>query len=340
MDKTGLKNIIADFSKTKILVIGDLILDEFIWGNVQRISPEAPVPVVWAQRRQFLPGGAANVADNLRSLGAQVSICGVVGGDHNAKLLRSLFKKKGIDGKPIFTDAKRPTTIKTRVVAQHQQVVRVDWEDAVPLKDILISKISSFIKKNINKYDALIIEDYGKGIVNKNLLTQIIPIARKNKKIITVDPKEEHFGLYRGVTAITPNLREAENAIHNIKIKDKNNSLRVNIDKITDGQINKVGRELLNYLKLKGLLITLGDKGMRLFDKSNQPLHIDTVAQDVFDVTGAGDTVIAVFTLALASGASFTEAAHMANFAAGIVVGELGTATVTRKELINKIKTI
>lgn len=337
MNKIRLKKIVANFPKTKILVIGDLILDEFVWGDVQRISPEAPVPVVWANKRQFLPGGAANVADNLSSLGAAVSICGVVGKDHNARLLVNLLRKKGIDTKAVLSDSKRPTTTKTRVVAQHQQVVRVDWESPSSLQDILLSKIISFVKRNIKKYDALIIEDYGKGIINKELLKKIIPLARKNKKVITVDPKEEHFGLYRGVTAITPNLKEAENAIRDIKIKDKNNSLDINIDKISDGEINKVGRELLNYLGLKALLVTLGDKGMRLFQKNEKHLHIDTVAQEVFDVTGAGDTVIAVFTLALACGANFAEAAYLANFAAGIVVGELGTAVIKRKELIDTI---
>jgi rfaE bifunctional protein kinase chain/domain len=225
-------------------------------------------------------------------------------------------------------------------VAQHQQVVRVDWEDAAPLKEMLAYRVISFIKKNLKRYNAVIIEDYGKGIINANFLKHIIPLIRKNKKIITVDPKEEHFSLYKKVTAITPNLKEAENAIRDIKMKDIRNSLRVNIGKITDNQIDKVGKELSRYLELKALLITLGEKGMRLFQQDKQPLQIDTVAQDVFDVTGAGDTVIAVFTLSLASGASFTEAAYLANSAAGIVVGKLGTATISVKELRDKIKTL
>lgn len=338
MENIRLKKIINKFCSSRILVVGDLLLDEFIWGSVERISPEAPVPIVWAKRRQFLPGGAANVADNIHSLGADVTICGIRGADQNGTLLSNLLKKKSIKQNAVFVERKRPTITKTRIVAQHQQVVRVDWEDVSPLDEKLIYKIISYIEKNINKFDAVIIEDYGKGVVNRTMLQHLIPLVKKHNKIVTVDPKEDHFDLYSGATAITPNLKEAENAIYNLKIKDQANSLKINTHKIAYEELDNIGTELLKYLDLQALLVTLGDKGMRLFQKDKKPLHIDTVAQEVFDVTGAGDTVIAAFTLCLTAGASFLDAAYISNFAAGIVVGKVGTATVTRKELIHRMK--
>ena len=334
----NLKNIIKGFNKANILVIGDLILDQYIWGQVERISPEAPVPVVWAKKRSYSPGGAANVANNIRALDGNVSLLGVIGKDQHAEILLSGLKKRKINTKGIFIEAGRQTTLKTRVVASHQQVVRVDWEHTHSLSKELNQRIIKFIKNNINDFDAVIIEDYGKGVVNAELLKELGNLTHSSKKIVTVDPKEEHFQYYRNVTSITPNRKELENAIRNLKIKDDKNRFRVNNDRLfTDKDIDLAAGEILKYLNLDSLLVTLGEQGMRLFEKAGRITHIPTVAQEVFDVSGAGDTVIAAFTLALACRATKAEAAHIANYAAGIVVGKLGTATTTRKELLERI---
>jgi rfaE bifunctional protein kinase chain/domain len=334
----NLKKIIGRFNKAKILVIGDLILDEYVWGNVERISPEAPVPVVWANKRTYVPGGAANVANNLRSLGAKVSLAGIVGKDHNRDIMLSLLRKKGIDVKAVFAERGRHTTLKSRIFTRHQQVVRVDWEHVHPINKDSRTKLLGFVNKNIKNFDAIIIEDYGKGVFDLPLLTLIIPRARRLKKIITVDPKEDNFEQYYGVTAITPNSKEAENAIRYLKMRDTQNQFRVYKDGLTTMKdIKNAGHEILRHLNLECLLITLGEQGMLLLQKDSDK-HIPTVAQEVFDVSGAGDTVIATFTLALSSGATKLEAAHLANYAAGIVVGKVGTAVTTRKELLEKIK--
>ena len=334
----NLKEIIGRFNKAKILVVGDLILDEYIWGQVERISPEAPVPVVWANRRTYVPGGAANVANNIRALDSQVCLLGAVGSDANAKILLSELKKRRIDTTGIFVEPKRHTTVKTRIIAGHQQMVRMDWEHTHSLPKQLNSKIINFIKKNLDNFDGVIIEDYGKGVINTELLEEVIRLAHKNKKIITVDPKEENFQYYHGVTSITPNRKELENAIRNLKIRDTTNSFHVHNDRLgTDKDINLAATQILKYLSLESLLVTLGENGMRLFEKNGRTTHIPTVAQEVFDVSGAGDTVIATFTLALSCNAKNLEAAHIANFAAGIVVSKLGTAVTSRKELSQRL---
>ncbi len=334
----NLKTIIKCFNKAKVLVVGDLILDEYIWGNVERISPEAPVPVVWANKRTYVPGGAANVANNIRSLDAEVCLVGVTGGDKFTDVLLGELKKRKIDTKGIFSQAQRHTTLKTRIIAGHQQVVRVDWEHTDPLPKNLNERIIKFLQKNIDKYDAVIIEDYGKGVINLHLLEELISLAHSYKKIITVDPKEENFQYYKGVTSITPNRRELENAIRNLKIKDTKNRFKINNDKLfTDNDIDSAARQILEYLELESILVTLGEHGMKLFEKNGRSTHIPTVAQEVFDVSGAGDTVIGSFTLGLCCQATKLEAAHIANFAAGIVVGKVGTAVTTRRELIERL---
>lgn len=339
MNLDNLKKIILKFPKARILVIGDIILDEFVWGSVQRISPEAPVPVVWANRRSFMPGGAANVASNITSLGAKADLIGVIGRDKNTDLLLSEIKKRKISTRGILIEPNRHTTLKTRIIAGHQQIVRVDWEHTDALPKELNLKIISFIEKNIKNYDAVIIEDYGKGVINTDLLEEIILLARKNKKIITVDPKEENFLYYRRATSITPNRKELENAVRNLKIKDKTNRFKVHSDRLfNDKDIDLAATQILKYLDLESVLVTLGEQGMRLFEKEGAVTHIPTVAQEVFDVSGAGDTVIAVFSLALSSGAAKPQAAYIANFAAGIVVGKLGTAVIEREELLESIK--
>jgi len=334
----NLKDIIHRLNRPKILVIGDLILDEYIWGKVERISPEAPVPVVWANKRTHVPGGAANVANNIRSYEADVYLAGVIGSDANAAMLLGQLKKNKINTQGIFVEPNRYTTVKTRIVAGHQQVVRVDWEHIEPLPQAVTRKIFNFIKSNIKDFDAIIIEDYGKGVINAQLLEGVILLAQAHKKIVTVDPKEDHFQYYRQVTSITPNRKELENAVRNLKIRDNKNKLKLDSDKLfTDKDIDAAGSQILEYLGLDSLLVTLGEQGMKLFQKGKKITHIPTVAQEVFDVSGAGDTVISTFTLGLCSGASKLEAAHIANYAAGIVVGKIGTATATRDELLERL---
>ncbi len=335
----NLKKIITKFNKANILVLGDVILDEYIAGSVDRISPEAPVPVVWAKKRTYVPGGAANVANNISSLGAEVCLSGVTGKDKNTDILFSELSLRKINTKGLFIEPERHTTLKTRIIAGHQQVVRVDWEHTEPLPKDLNSSIIKFIQKNIDDFDAIIIEDYGKGVINMHLLAELISLAHSHKKLITVDPKEDHFQYYRGVTSITPNRRELENAIRNLKLKDTTNRFKVNNDRLfTDKDIDSVALQILEYLQLESMLVTLGEHGMKLLERSGRLTHIPTVAQEVFDVSGAGDTVIGTFTLGLCCGASFLEAAHIANFAAGIVVGKVGTAVTTRKELLERLK--
>ncbi len=335
----SLKALVKNFNRAKVLVIGDLILDEYISGGAERISPEAPVPVIWADKRHYVPGGAANVVNNILAMDAKASAVGVVGDDLNAKILVGQLKKRGADISGVFVQPRRHTTLKTRILAGHQQVVRVDWEHRDPLSKEVNEKILKFIEKKLPGYDGLVIEDYGKGVVNSGLLERLVELAKKYKKILTVDPKEENFFCYRGVTAITPNRKELENAVRNLKIKDMTNSFRVNSERLfTDKEINTAAFEVMGYLGLESVLVTLGEQGMRLFEKGKNFTHIPTVAQEVFDVSGAGDTVIACFTLALCLGASKLQAAHIANFAAGIVVSKLGTAVTTRPELLSRIK--
>lgn len=323
-DLAKYRKIIGNFRNARVLVVGDLILDEFLWGDVSRISPEAPVPVVWVKKESFMPGGASNVANNLRSLGAEVHVAGVIGDDEYGAVLKGELEQKGIDTKGVLAETSRPTTLKTRVVAQHQQVVRIDRERVGSIETGTINRLESYIAGIMDDIDAVIIEDYGKGVITPRLLEKIVPIARSGKKVISVDPKEEHFRYYRGITVITPNNHEASRAV-GFQIQD-------------DNTLKKAGQALLSKLNCKIALITLGENGMAVFRKGKKMEHIPTVAQEVFDVSGAGDTVIASYTLALASKADPIRAAHIANCAAGIVVGKVGIAVVTPGELIDRIQ--
>jgi len=320
---TKLKKIVSKFKNKHLLVIGDLILDRYVFGDVDRISPEAPVPVVWAKREKYLCGGTANVGLNLIDLEAKVSLCGVVGDDYFGKNLFSLIEESGIRTDLIIKDKNRPTTLKTRVFAQHQQVVRVDWESTQELSLEVCDKMLNKIKEEIDKFDAVIIEDYGKGMINPYFIDSLVALCKDKKKIVTVDPKEEHFDFYKGVTALTPNLKEAENTA-GLKIKNPS-------------EIELLGKIIMEKLDPQALLVTLGEGGMKIFTKKGESYQIPTTALEVFDVTGAGDTVIAVFTLALASGASFLDAAVLANLAAGVVVGKLGASTLHQLELSETI---
>ena len=323
MDKEKIIKVISGFEEVTVLVIGDLMLDEFVWGKVSRISPEAPVPVVWVDRESFILGGAGNVASNVCALSGKVLISGVIGDDARAGLLKNKIKEKGIDIGGLVVDLSRPTTVKTRVIAHHQQVVRIDREDVAPLNDKLILGIIDYVEEKIQDVDAVIIEDYGKGVVCPELVQKVKGLCKKYERPLVVDPKEEHFSYYKGVTALTPNQDEAGRAA-GVVIKDFDT-------------LKEAGKRLKRELECKGVLITLGENGMCLFESQDRFSYIPTVAQDVFDVSGAGDTVVASFVLSLVSGASMTEAACISNYTAGIVVGKVGVAVATRDELDRRI---
>ncbi|MDI6728049.1 MAG: D-glycero-beta-D-manno-heptose-7-phosphate kinase [Thermodesulfovibrionales bacterium] len=319
----GFTKIINSFRNKKILIIGDLILDRFIYGKVNRISPEAPVPVVDVVSESFLLGGAANVANNVIALGGKVSIAGIVGKDTAGRILKELFEERNINTEGIIED-KRPTTVKARVIAHHQQVVRFDREDRKRLEGKNLLNLVNYIKKALNDHDAVIISDYKKGVISSSLIETVVKYARPNNTFVAVDPKVGHFHFYKNVSLITPNLMEASQG-SGVEIKDEQSLL-------------KAGKTLMTKLSCKSVLITRSEDGMSLFErdplKKFKVTHIPTVAKKVFDVTGAGDTVIATITLARAAGASLEEAAVIANHAAGIVVGEVGTAVVTPERLV------
>jgi len=321
---TELSNIVKEFPKKRIIVIGDLLLDQFIWGDVSRISPEAPVPVVWVQKEGFMPGGACNVASNIAKLGAETLLVGVVGDDVMGEVLKRQLEAMNISTEGVITDHTRPTILKTRVVANHQQVVRIDKESVDEVADKYITVIQDYLKKNIKNSDGVIIEDYGKGLITPKLLKMVVPLAKRYKKVVTVDPKESHFSFYKGVSAITPNHHEAAKAV-GFKLDD-------------DASLLKGGDVLLKKLKAKVVLITLGERGMMVFEKDKKPHRIPTLAQEVFDVSGAGDTVIAVYTLAIVTNPSPIVSAYIANCAAGIVVGKAGVVPVEKDELLEKLK--
>lgn len=318
-----LTDIAKSFNKGKVMVVGDVMVDQFIYGTVERISPEAPVPVVEVQSETFMLGGAANVLSNIKSLGGTTSVCGVIGDDAHGKRAKSMFKKIGAETDGLIVDAHRITTKKTRIIAHSQQVVRFDKEVKDNISKTTHKKIMNHISSDITGYDAVIISDYGKGVITKELAAEVVELCKKKNKVITVDPKTNHLLYYKGITSMTPNHHEA--------------SLASGIKIIDEKTLEKSGSFLLTFLESDSVLITRGDKGMALFEKDGTISKIPTVAQNVYDVTGAGDTVISVFTLALSVGASFKEAAVLANYAAGIVVGKVGTATVTEDELCSAI---
>lgn len=323
MMSPSVDGLLQRFRSARVLIVGDVMLDEFIWGQVNRISPEAPVPVVWVQSESVMPGGAANVANNIRSLGGRVQMAGVIGTDPWGDTLVEALTKRGIGIEALLREPSRATTVKTRVIAHHQQVVRVDRESRPALNPAMVKRVVGAVRKQLETVDAVIIEDYGKGVVTRELLQQVVPLIRSRRKLITVDPKEEHFDLYQEVTAITPNRAEA--------------SAMVGRCLETEPDVRKAGGELVRRLRCEAVVITLGEDGMCVMEQHGRCTRIPTVAQEVFDVAGAGDTVIATLTLALASGASMPEAAILANYAAGIVVGKLGVATVSPDELSAKL---
>ncbi len=302
------------------MVVGDLMVDRYIRGQVNRLSPEAPVPVVHVRQEDFMPGGAGNVACNIAALGGIPYLISVVGQDAEGDRLVSLLRERGVDVDGMVKDDSRPTIVKTRVMAGHQQVVRFDHESHQPLQREINAAVLRRIQGVLPKVKGIIISDYGKGLINASLLPSILALARRHKKIVTVDPKVEHFLRYRGVHCITPNLKEAMEGMRSLPPK-------------TDADVDALGRRILTRLKSHTVLITRGERGMSLYEASGKVTHIPSQALEVFDVTGAGDTVISTFTLALASGASWIEAAHLSNLAAGVVVAKLGTATAKPDEI-------
>lgn len=317
MKKDRLLEILKKFDNIKIAVVGDMMLDDYIIGSVERISPEAPVPVVKVLEEKFVLGGAANVVNNLATLGAKTISYGVIGKDYNGERLIEDLKKKGIDTLGIIKSEERPTIVKRRIIGGHQQLLRIDWEDSSDIPKKYEDEIIESIKKNINEIDAIILSDYDKGVLTKRVAEEIIEIARKNGKIVTVDPKPKNAKNYIGATSMTPNRKEAMECMGITKVSD----------------IYELGNALKKELDLKNLLITRSEEGMSLFlDKEIK--DIPTYAKEVYDVTGAGDTVISVFTLAAATGVEWHEAAKIANTAAGVVVGRIGTSTVTKEEIV------
>jgi len=331
MDLKRLRQILDRAAGKRILVIGDLMLDEFVWGKVGRISPEAPVPVVEVTGESFFPGGAANVARNLREFLDHVSVIGMSGKDRNGQRLRELLAERKIDMSDSIEDEKFSTIVKTRIIARHQQVVRVDREKIARPSPTQIGKVAAAVRKRLTNLDAIIFEDYGKGFVTRELVAQIAREARAAKKIVTADPNPHNLIDWSGMTAVKPNRTEAFLAA-GIPDRDPELSPKKDVDLV------HAGKELLQKWGVQYLLVTLGEHGMMFFEKGKRPHHIPTKARDVFDVSGAGDTAIAMFTLALVCNATPLEAAQIANHASAVVVGKLGTATVTRDELISSFE--
>ncbi|MGC1380707.1 MAG: D-glycero-beta-D-manno-heptose-7-phosphate kinase [Candidatus Baltobacteraceae bacterium] len=302
-------------SGRNVLVVGDLMIDEWIWGTVTRISPEAPVPVVAVADHSFTLGGAGNVANNLRALGAGVAFAGVVGDDAFAQHVRDLLRDEQVDDAGVFTLAGRPTTRKTRIVAHNQQVVRADWESTAELADPQRRQLAAFIRERAPQCDAVILSDYAKGLLCRDVVE-----AASGCRLVLADPKPQNIGLFAGVTCVAPNAAEAA-TITGVAIVD-------------DASLERAGLRLIEMLECRYAVITRGEHGMALFGKSGERLQIPSVARTVYDVSGAGDTVIAVLGLALAAGAPIEQAMQLANFAAGVVVEKLGTATASPQEIL------
>lgn len=313
--------------RTRIFVLGDVMLDQFVWGKVGRISPEAPVPVVEFERESFIPGGAANVARNLADLHVSTQIMGAVGHDDAAAKLKDLLHAGHIGCSGLLSHDGRATSVKTRIVAARQQVVRIDRETRGDVSAAVTDELISTLETNLKRADALIIGDYAKGTVTQHLLDEAKRICRSRGVWLSVDPKPSHKLDLSGVSLLTPNRKEA---FELAGVVDESFHETPSKDPLLLGVADKLLRELKPAL----LLITLGEQGILLCQRSQKPFHIPTVAQEVFDVSGAGDTVIASFTFAIATGASPIEAAVFSNHAAGVVVGKVGTATVQPKELL------
>ena len=318
MNKERLVEIISNFRKVKMAVVGDLMLDDYIIGNVERISPEAPVPVVSVKEERFVLGGAGNVINNLATLGVKTFCYGVIGDDSEGDRLKKSLKLLGVNTDGVIRSEDRPTIVKKRVLGGNQQLLRIDWEDPSNINEILEDAILDNLKKNIEEIDAIILSDYDKGVLTERVAKEIIKLARKYNKIVTVDPKPSNILNYYRASSMTPNRKEA---YESAKLPRK-----------TD--IDVVGKTLRNNLQLDNLLLTRSEEGVSIYTEDTVT-NIPTFAKEVYDVTGAGDTVISVYTLSKAAGASWEEAARIANTAAGVVVGKIGTSTATKEEILD-----
>jgi D-beta-D-heptose 7-phosphate kinase/D-beta-D-heptose 1-phosphate adenosyltransferase len=323
MDRRAAESLFVKAGQARALVIGDLMLDEYLWGKTERISPEAPVQVVEVLREDLRLGGAGNVVNNLVALGCQVAVCSVIGADDNGTLLQHVFSGKGVDTTGVLEATGRRTSKKTRVIAAHQQIVRIDRESKEPVDDVDEERLVQFVTKAAGQYDVFVVSDYLKGVLTPRVLRAIIEAGTRAGIPVVVDPKGDDYGKYRGATILTPNRKEAEIASR-IAIRD-------------DVSLGQAAGRLLGDLELGALLITRSEAGMSLFTPAGAPLHIPTMAREVFDVTGAGDTVLAVLSLGLAAGLPLPDAARLANTAAGIVVGKLGTSTVSPAEILEEV---
>jgi D-beta-D-heptose 7-phosphate kinase/D-beta-D-heptose 1-phosphate adenosyltransferase len=321
------RQILDAAAKTRVLVLGDVMLDHFIWGSVARISPEAPVPVVDFERESFMPGGAANVARNLTSLNVPTELFGAIGNDDAGRELQKLLAGQNIGCTGLVKNSARRTSVKTRIVAHKQQVVRIDRETRDGLDAKLTGKLLAAVKAKLPGTDAVIVGDYGKGVVTQPLLNEIKSLCRARGVWLSLDPKPVHQLNLSGLSLITPNRKET------FELASLPDETR-NANPFADKNLMLAAERLLNGLRPAVLLITLGESGMLLCQRGQKSFHIPTVAQEVFDVSGAGDTVIGTFTLAIAAGASPLEATILSNHAAGIVVGKIGTATTTPEELL------
>lgn len=314
-----LQELFTRFRGRRIAVVGDLMVDRYYWGAVKRISPEAPVPVVEVDAESHRLGGAANVARNIQALGGEPVLVGLVGDDYNGKMLTAMLGEQGMTDAGVVVDPGRPTTIKTRIIAHQQHVVRVDQESKADCPEHLVHRIVDAVKYAIHSLDGIILEDYNKGTVTRDVIREVIAVGRKYNKIITVDPKLKNFLEYRHVTVFKPNRRETEESIGG------------RLD--TEADVERAGAKLLETLEAENVLITRGEDGMSLFTPGVTPRHIPSSAKHVHDVSGAGDTVISTITVAMAAGATFDEAAALGNCAGGVVVGKVGIVPITPEEL-------
>ncbi len=322
------KRILANSRRQRVLVIGDLMLDRYIYGGVSRISPEAPVPVVCVTHEKIMPGGASNVAWNVQSLQGRAAVCGVLGRDHAGSELSALLRRGGVSVDGALVLGKSRTTVKTRIIAERQQVVRVDWDNRLELAGRSLREFCRRAAREVERAAGVIIEDYGKGVIRQEVVSTVLAAARRKGIPVGLDPKENHELDVRGITVATPNRKEAFGIAGVPESAPQP-------DPLQDPALQQVGRILLRKWEPEFLLITLGSQGILLLTKDGSAKHVPTRAREVFDVSGAGDTVIATCVLALAAGASAVEAAELANYAAGIVVGKLGTATCSPAELLS-----
>lgn len=327
MNRARLQHILKKAASLRLLVVGDVMLDEFIWGHVSRISPEAPVPVVEVSRESWYPGGAANVGRNLREFCSKVHVCGWIGRDAAAGRLKALLKKEKIATSSMVASVEFSTIVKTRIIARNQQMVRVDRERSAALSGAVFKQAMGKIRALIDNVDAVIVEDYGKGFVTQELVDFLSMETSRRGKIMTADPNPGNPLRWPKISVVKPNRGEAFQAA-GVPIRHPE------ANPLKDKALLDVGARLLKEWKTRLLLITLGEQGMILFEQGKPPYHTPTRAQEVFDVSGAGDTAIALFTAALAAGATPAEAAEISNHASGVVVGKLGTATLNRGELL------